>query len=112
MFLALVVLVLVLVTEAGGGQSRPCSGQCGVRERSVTQRRESNVSVVWVTCMNGSVMNTAKQKEGANGKKKRAPTMIARGRANDDAHMNERLQTMKRLKVGQSVKNTRSTVFE
>jgi hypothetical protein len=44
MFLALVVLVLVLVAEADGGRSRRCSGQCGVPERSVTQRRESNVS--------------------------------------------------------------------
>jgi hypothetical protein len=61
--------------------------------------------------MSESVENTARQEEGVNGKKKRAPSMIARGRASDDAHMNERLQTMRRLIVGQSVKNIRSMGF-
>jgi hypothetical protein len=59
--------------------------------------------------MNGPVENTARQEEGVNGKKKRAPTRVTRGRASDDAHMKERLQTIKRLIVGQSVKNVRST---
>jgi hypothetical protein len=44
MFLALVVLVLVFVAEADGGRSRRWSGPCDAPERSVTQRRESNVS--------------------------------------------------------------------
>jgi hypothetical protein len=41
--------------------------------------------------MNGSVENTARQEEDVKGKKKRSPTMVAIGRASDDAHVNERL---------------------
>jgi hypothetical protein len=37
--------------------------------------------------------------------------MISMGRASDDARMNERLQTMKWLIMGQSVKNVWSTAF-
>jgi hypothetical protein len=58
-----------------------------------------------------SVQNTAKQEKGVHRRNKRALTIIARGRASDDAHMNERLQTMRRLIVEQSVKNIRSKGF-
>jgi hypothetical protein len=61
----------------------------------VTQRRESNISVWWVPYTNGSVENTAGQEEGIHGKKKRALTMVARGGASDDAHMNETLNNEK-----------------